>query len=85
MDCREGCGACCIAISISSSIPGMPGGKPAGIRCIHLMKDYRCAIYDAAGKPKVCTDFKAEPEFCGSSRDEAMRILGSLNNYWPEE
>ena len=85
MDCREGCGACCIAISISSSIPGMPGGKPAGIRCIHLMEDYRCAIYDTVGKPKVCTDFRAEPEFCGSSRDEAMRILGSLNNYWPEE
>jgi len=85
MDCREGCGACCIAISISSSIPGMPGGKRAGIRCIHLMEDYRCAIYDTVGKPKVCTDFRAEPEFCGSSRDEAMRILGSLNNYWPEE
>jgi hypothetical protein len=63
----------------------MPGGKPAGIRCIHLMEDYRCAIYDTVGKPKVCTDFRAEPEFCGSSRDEAMRILGSLNNYWPEE
>ncbi|MBM3421317.1 MAG: YkgJ family cysteine cluster protein, partial [Bacteroidetes bacterium] len=36
MDCREGCGACCIALDISSSIPGMEGGKPAGMRCIHL-------------------------------------------------
>jgi Fe-S-cluster containining protein len=25
--CRSGCGACCIAPSISSAIPGMPQGK----------------------------------------------------------
>ena len=29
-----GCGACCIAPSISSAIPGMPDGKPAGVRCV---------------------------------------------------
>jgi len=27
IDCRSGCGACCIAPSISSPIPGMPNGK----------------------------------------------------------
>jgi Fe-S-cluster containining protein len=32
MNCRLGCGACCIAPSISSPIPGMPQGKPAGVR-----------------------------------------------------
>jgi Fe-S-cluster containining protein len=78
MDCREACGACCIALSISSPIPGMPEGKPAGVRCVHLMDDFRCVIYNSAQKPKVCTDFKAEPEFCGSSREEAMWILCSL-------
>ncbi|MCC6439509.1 MAG: YkgJ family cysteine cluster protein, partial [Rhodanobacteraceae bacterium] len=26
MSCRSGCGACCIAPSISSPIPGMPNG-----------------------------------------------------------
>ena len=36
MQCRAGCGACCIAISISSPIPGMPLGKPAGVRCVQL-------------------------------------------------
>ncbi len=30
MDCRAGCGACCTAPSISSPIPGMPGGNPPG-------------------------------------------------------
>ncbi|MCR3872443.1 YkgJ family cysteine cluster protein, partial [Pseudomonas aeruginosa] len=28
MQCRAGCGACCIAPSISSPLPGMPAGKP---------------------------------------------------------
>jgi hypothetical protein len=42
------------------------------------MEDFRCAIYTSGEKPKVCTDFKAEPEFCGTSRDEAMSILSAL-------
>ena len=36
LDCRPRCGACCTAPSISSPIPGMPHGKPAGVRCIQL-------------------------------------------------
>jgi Fe-S-cluster containining protein len=79
MECRSDCAACCIALSISSPLPGMPEGKPAGVRCIHLLDDYKCAIYTYSTKPKVCTDFKAEPEFCGTSREEAMRILGSMS------
>ena len=79
MECREGCGACCLALSISSEIPGMPGGKPAGVRCIHLTDDYRCDIYNDPAKPAVCSDFKAEPEFCGSNREEAMNILFKLS------
>lgn len=78
MNCREKCGACCIALSISSPIPGMVGGKPAGVRCIHLMDDYRCAIYNN-GKPKVCEEFKAETDFCGTNQEEAMNIFGSLS------
>jgi Fe-S-cluster containining protein len=80
MKCRTGCGACCIALSISSEMPGMPDGKPAGVRCNHLLDDYRCAIYNDPSKPKVCSDFKAEPEFCGSDREEAMNILYSLSS-----
>ncbi len=77
--CREQCGACCIAISISSPIPGMPDGKPAGVRCIHLLEDYRCALWDDPSRPKVCSDYKAEEEFCGSTREDALRILASLS------
>ena len=78
MECRKNCGACCIALSISSVIPGMEGGKPAGIRCIHLLDDYSCAIYNSRQRPNVCSDFMAEPDFCGNSREEALRILNSL-------
>lgn len=76
MKCRKHCGACCIAPSISSPIPGMPDGKPAGVRCIHLQEDLSCGIYDM--RPDVCSDFKAEELVCGSSREEALAILNWL-------
>ncbi|MGB4293055.1 MAG: YkgJ family cysteine cluster protein [Bacteroidales bacterium] len=78
MKCRPYCGACCIAISISSPIPGMPGGKPAGVRCKHLTDDYRCALYGSVLRPKVCIDFQPDPDFCGSSREEAMKIMENM-------
>jgi Fe-S-cluster containining protein len=81
MNCRENCGACCIALSISSPIPGMPEGKKEGVRCINLMDDYRCAIYNDKGYPKVCSGFNAEKEFCGNDREEAMKILESLSDF----
>ncbi len=79
MECRSGCGACCIAASISTPLPGMPEGKPAGVRCIHLTDDYRCDIFGSPDRPKVCSDFQPEPEFCGNNRDEALRILYALS------
>lgn len=78
MECRTGCGACCVAISISAPIPGMPHGKPAGVRCIHLSADYRCHIYHDPEKPEVCKHFHASPEVCGSTRDEALQLLTEL-------
>jgi len=77
-DCRPDCGACCIYISISSSIPGMPNGKPAGVRCIHLTENNLCALFDSPDRPKVCYDYKAEPDFCGENRQEAINILKKL-------
>ncbi len=76
MDCRKNCGACCIAPSISSPIPGLPDGKRAGIKCIHLQKDYSCGIYEQ--RPRVCIDFRAEELVCGTSRQEALTILSRL-------
>ncbi len=78
MECRIGCGACCIAISISSPIPGMPHGKPAGVRCIHLSPDHVCLIHDRPDYPAVCRNLKPEKEMCGDSFEEAMAYLTKL-------
>lgn len=78
MKCRTNCGACCIAISISSPIPGMPDGKPAGVPCVHLTGDNRCAIFHSPERPRVCAGFQAEKLVCGNSRDEALKILSEL-------
>ena len=78
MDCRPGCGACCTAPSISSAIPGMPGGKPAGVRCIQLMADQRCAIFCHPERPACCGGLQPSVEMCGDTRGEAMLWLDRL-------
>jgi Fe-S-cluster containining protein len=78
VECRIGCGACCIAPSISSPIPGMPHGKPAGVRCIQLDEANRCRLFGKPERPEVCRRLRPEPAMCGNSRDEALRILGAL-------
>lgn len=77
-ECREGCGACCIAPSISSPIPGMPHGKKAGERCIHLDDQMRCKIFTSPDRPEVCASLKPCREMCGSSREDALAYLSLL-------
>jgi uncharacterized protein len=78
MDCRPGCGACCTAPSISSPIPGMPNGKPAGVRCVQLGEGNRCRIFDRPERPAVCSGLKPSDEMCGASREHAMSYLAVL-------
>lgn len=78
MDCRAACGACCIAPSISSPIPGMPHGKPAGLPCVQLDDDYRCRIFGHADRPLVCASLRPSEAMCGRDRGEAMAVLSSL-------
>lgn len=75
MHCRIGCGACCIAPSISSPIPGMPEGKPAGVRCIQLDEQNRCRIFEDPARPAVCGSLQPAMEMCGESDVHAMRFL----------
>ncbi len=75
MDCRPGCGACCIAPSITSPIPGMPDGKPAGMRCVQLSADNRCLVFGLPERPAVCVNLKPEAQMCGTNSDEAMEWL----------
>jgi len=74
MQCREDCGACCIAPSISSL------NKPAGKRCEHLSASNRCNIFGTEQRPTACADFAAEPDFCGQNREEALQILTLLEH-----
>lgn len=78
MDCRVGCGACCIALSISSPIPGMPEGKPAGVRCVQLTDDNRCKIFGQPERPGVCNRLRPSAEMCGESMEEALIYLNEL-------
>lgn len=78
MECRKGCAACCICISISSPIPGMPEGKPAGERCVQLTEDNRCKIFGRPERPPVCSSFKPSPEVCGDADEYAFRCLSRL-------
>jgi Fe-S-cluster containining protein len=80
MDCRSGCGACCIAPSISSPIPGMPNGKPAGVRCAQLADDYRCRIFGRPERPAVCVSLRPNRSMCGDDRDTALRFLAALES-----
>ncbi|MET4695491.1 YkgJ family cysteine cluster protein [Endozoicomonas lisbonensis] len=80
MKCRLGCGACCIAPSISSPIPGMPEGKPAGVRCVQLDDNNLCKLFGKPERPAVCLSFQADPDLCGTGRDQAMTNLIQLEN-----
>ncbi|SHM49330.1 YkgJ family cysteine cluster protein [Phytopseudomonas punonensis] len=78
MQCRSGCGACCISPSITSPIPGMPNGKLAGERCINLSEENLCTIFGRADRPDVCSAFSADFDVCGNSREEAIHLLNWL-------
>lgn len=76
--CRPGCGACCIAPSISSSIPGMPDGKPAGVRCVQLDAELRCRLFGLPGRPAVCGQLRPEAQMCGADAAAALAYLAEL-------
>jgi Fe-S-cluster containining protein len=76
--CRDGCGACCIAPSISSPIPDMPAGKPAGVRCAQLDEHARCRIFSSPLRPAVCGGLQPQAEMCGEDQAYAMQWLTRL-------
>ena len=78
MHCRAGCGACCIAPSISSPIPGMPCGKPAGVRCVQLTDNDLFRLFGDPTRPAVCEQFTAAGDICGTSQADALRLLTEL-------
>ena len=78
ISCRPDCGACCTAPSITSPIPGMPNGKPAGVRCVQLAEDNRCKIFGQPERPAFCAGLQPALDMCGDSRAHAIRWLTEL-------
>jgi Fe-S-cluster containining protein len=80
MICRPHCAACCIAPSINTPLPGMPGGKPAGVPCVQLDEELRCKVFGKPERPAFCSGLQASVEMCGESRDHALRWLAQLEH-----
>jgi hypothetical protein len=56
----------------------MPHGKAAGVRCVQLSADNYCGLFGKPERPAVCSAFLAGPDVCGSTREEAIRLLDWL-------
>ncbi len=80
MQCRLGCGACCIAPSISSAIPGMPEGKAAGERCVQLNDENLCKLFGDPRRPDVCSQFSPSDDVCGRTDREAFWLITQLES-----
>jgi Fe-S-cluster containining protein len=80
MECRPRCAACCTAPSISSPIPGMPQGKPAGVPCVQLDDALRCRIFGQPERPAVCGSLRPSADMCGNDREQAMHWLTRMED-----
>lgn len=78
--CRAGCGACCIAPSISTPMPKMPRGKRAGEQCAHLTPELACELFGRPERPAVCGGLQPSTEMCGTSREHAIAWLERMEH-----
>ncbi len=53
----------------------MPFGKPAGIPCVQLLADFRCALFGRPERPEVCVNLRPHESMCLSDREEALAGL----------
>ena len=77
VECRVGCGACCVVPAIDEPYEGHPGGKAAGERCVNLTDDNRCSIWER--RPDVCRGFIARRAYCGANDAEAYYHLSRMS------
>ena len=56
----------------------MPGGKPAGVRCVQLDAQNGCMIFGSPERPAVCASLAPALEMCGESAQQAMLWLTRL-------
>ncbi|MFH2114329.1 MAG: YkgJ family cysteine cluster protein [Spirochaetota bacterium] len=80
VECRKDCGACCIAPSITSALPGAPDGKPAGMVCPHLDHDKRCLLFGDPVRPYFCASLQPSADMCGNNREEALSLITAMED-----
>ncbi|MBL9188160.1 MAG: Fe-S-cluster oxidoreductase [Opitutaceae bacterium] len=56
----------------------MPHGKPAGIPCVQLTPDLRCALFGRPERPAVCASLRPTETMCGANREDALAWLARL-------
>ena len=56
----------------------MPQGKPAGVACVHLLNDFKCAIFGKPERPAFCASLQPSAEMCQSDREQAIVWLNAL-------
>lgn len=61
-------------------MPGLPRGKPAGVRCPHLDDHRACRLFGHPDRPEVCRSLKPAPEMCGDSPAQALAWLRGLED-----
>ena len=56
----------------------MPHGKPAGVACVQLTADLRCALFGKPERPAFCGGLQPSTEMCGETREYALVWLSQL-------
>ena len=56
----------------------MPQGKPAGVRCVQLLPDARCALFGQPERPSFCSGLQPSADMCGATADHAVLWLTQL-------
>jgi hypothetical protein len=59
-------------------MPGLPHGKPAGMKCPHLDDALRCRLFGRPERPAVCGSLPPSMAMCGETREHALHFLEHL-------
>ena len=63
----------------SDGAPSQAQGKAAGVRCVQLTHDNRCAIFADPRRPSVCLTLRASVEMCGANEDVAKTRVHAMH------
>ena len=58
----------------------MPGGKPAGVRCVQLDDANGCRLFGQPERPAVCKSLQPDATMCGDSAAQALAWLKALED-----